>query len=89
MNLLELASNVETPQDLLNFISHLDMNLVKAPETWKNVEIDEFLIAMHDWLKEVGEKKILMDIENSSKRTTEKINWSVFATLLLAARVYE
>ncbi len=89
MNLFELASNVETPYDLQNFLGQLVQNCDKAPETWKNVEIDEFLIAMHDWLKEVGKKKFLMDIENSPKSTNEKINWFVFAKILRVARIYE
>lgn len=52
--------------------------------SWKNNDLTSYLEAIASWIED-------MDgfYENMGKSLPEKINWSVFADILMAARIYE
>lgn len=52
--------------------------------SWKNNDLSSYLEAISSWIED-------MDgfYENMGKSLPENINWSVFADILMAARIYE
>jgi hypothetical protein len=75
---------VNSKEDLADFIDAMKEDLSKNPEDWENHALDRFLDAMAAWVRE-------MDgfYRNSGRLPVDTPTWSVFADILSAAKIYE
>jgi len=76
---------VETKSDFMKILVYLLRDLSKHQDEWENITLADFLSAVHGFTG---------DIEGYYKNRGETVDlsqpsWSLFATILMAARVYE
>lgn len=82
---MEDPNLVKTKNDFMKLIVYLQKDLAQHQDEWENITLADFLSAMHGFTG---------DIEGYYKNRGETVDlsqpsWSVFATILMAARVYE
>ena len=76
--------SVKTREQLISSISFLRENLLKNPESWENKDLDSFLEALEGWLTDSpGYYK------NNGDEISNQDPWSIVATALAAAAIYE
>ncbi len=76
--------DVHTRDDLAEFVRQLVADLRSKPTNWENRALDDFLDAMSGWID--GMPGYFKD---NNLPEPEHPNWSLFATILGAARTYE
>jgi hypothetical protein len=76
--------DVHTREDLAEFVRRLVADLRSNPTDWENRALDDFLDAMSGWID--GMRGYF---KNNNLPEPEHPNWSLFATMLEAARSYE
>lgn len=84
MELEAKVKEVKSRQDLVEFISALRQDLETNPEDWENPTLSKFLEAMGAWVEAMDQF-----YRNQGVEFSEQQSWREFATILLAARVYE
>lgn len=81
MDLGEMAQQVKSKEDFVNFLQVLINDFETNNEEWENPELGRYLEAMERFL------------EGSSDKSINKIDftpsWSLFARLMVVAIVYE
>jgi hypothetical protein len=75
---------VSSKEDLADFIEAMREDLLKDPTQWENATLDRFLEAMAAWVRAMDNF-----YRNTGKQPIETPTWSVFADILLAAKMYE
>ncbi|MEO5591293.1 MAG: hypothetical protein ABIR15_21175 [Chitinophagaceae bacterium] len=83
----EVIKQIDRIEDKKNFLIFMDLlikDLKENPEEWANKKIDEYLEAIMSWTEDMEGY-----YENNNLPIPEKINWKVFATILIAAKMYE
>ena len=83
--LVDLAAEVGTRQEFIDFLQALSNNLIKHSEDWENTTIETYLDGIRRWT---------ISAENYYKNFDIPIDcdfpsWRLFAEILLAASVYE
>lgn len=73
-NMYEFSETIETKDDFILLLSMLREDLATNEDRWENITIDNFLFALERYCEDAGP-----DIPS----------WKNFATLFLAAKVYE
>ena len=75
---------VQTKEDLADFIGGLKAELLLSPQEWENKTLEEFLESMEAWIividsyaKNMGDSEVLTP------------SWKTFAKILCAAKIYE
>lgn len=78
------TNSIQTKEELIKLIYLLSKESVMKSNSWRNNDLSSYLEAIASWIED-------MDgfYENMGKSLPEKINWSVFADILMAARIYE
>lgn len=84
MNLINEAKKVKTREDFFEFSTCLAEDFKNNQTDWENLSIDNYLFALGSWIKDMDGY-----YKNQEISLPEKIDWSFFATVLLAAKVYE
>ncbi len=84
MELEARVKEVKSRQDLVEFISALRQDLETNPDNWENPTLPRFLEAMGAWVEAMDQF-----YRNQGVEFSEQQPWEVFATILLAARIYE
>lgn len=84
MNLLDEVKKIKTKEDFSQFSIRLAEDFQNNPKDWGNLSINDYLLAVGTWVRDMDGY-----YKNQSISLPEKIDWSVFATVLLAAKVYE
>lgn len=84
IELHERIENVTSNLDLADFIEALREDLASNKDDWENVNLDDFLEAMGAWVGSMNRA-----YSNMGKTMPENLNWSVFADILLASKMYE
>jgi len=75
---------VKTRGELIQLILSLASEVKKSPDKWENNDLSSYLKAMASWMED-------MDgfYENLNKPSPDNASWSIFADILMAARIYE
>ena len=84
MDLLDQQRTLRTREEFAAFVDQLREDLLKRPEEWENPTLDRFLEAMAAWVSASPGY-----FRNIGQPYPEDVNWSFFAGVLLAARIYE
>lgn len=84
MDLDEQQRSLRSKEEFAAFVAQLREDLLKKPEEWENPTLDRFLEAMAAWVSASDGL-----FRNIGEPYPEDVNWSFFAAVLLAARVYE
>ncbi|WP_289136480.1 hypothetical protein [uncultured Brevibacillus sp.] len=79
MDLFEKCNNVDSKNDLIQFIKALRHDLLVNPDEWENQTLDGFLEAMESWMEDT------MDIGFLA----EQPEWKSFAAILYMGKIYE
>jgi hypothetical protein len=78
------AEGVKSREDFVNFVEALLEDLQQSPNDWGHVTLEGFLGVLAD------SARVLDRIyANESKLLPSHVDWSVFAEVLMAARVRE
>jgi hypothetical protein len=75
---------VNSKEDLADFIDAMREDFLRNPEDWENHTLDRFLDAMAAWVREMEGF-----YRNTGRPSVDTPTWSVFADILSAARIYE
>ena len=79
---LKKLETIETKADFICFIELL-INDLKSAE-WTNNSLESYLQAMADWTEDMEGY-----YQNNNIPIPQKIDWKVFANILIAAKMYE
>jgi len=82
--MLEDLHPVKTKEELVKLISGLAKNIKENPDEWENKDLSTYLEAIASWIEDMDGY-----YENTNQPFPKDTNWSVFADILMAARVYE
>jgi hypothetical protein len=74
---------IKSKAELAAFIAELESDLKNHPDGWENITLENFLEAMGAWAQDAN---LGTNIPTSWDRPEA---WSLAATLLLAASIYE
>lgn len=78
------AKEIETKKDFVKFLRELENDYLENPSSWDNKNIGAFLGAMASWVEDMGGFYI-----NNSLPIPEKIDWKIFADILMGGKLYE
>jgi hypothetical protein len=81
MSIVEMAEQVKSKEDFVNFLQVLIADFSNNKEEWENPELGRYLEAMEGFLQDSTEKSI-----NKIDFTP---SWSLFARIMVAASIYE
>ena len=81
-NLLKKLETIETKADFICFIELL-INDLKSTE-WANNSLESYLQAMANWTEDMEGY-----YHNNNLPVSQKIDWKVFANILISAKMYE
>jgi hypothetical protein len=84
MSSAERPENVASAEDLSRFILRMREDLLEDSGSWENGDLPSFLEAMAAWLFDMPRYQ-----ENADRPLSGEASWSLVATLLAAARIYE
>ena len=84
MDLLDQQRTLRTREEFADFVDRLRQDLLTRPENWENPTLDRFLEAMAAWVAASDGY-----FRNIGQPYPDDVNWSFFAGVLLAARIYE
>ncbi|WP_133719245.1 DUF7660 family protein [Methylocaldum gracile] len=84
MELHEQVNLVKTKEDLARFVEALRADLISNVDDWENPDLERFLDAMSAWIRSMDNA-----YKNMGKSVPVRPDWSVFADILLAAKIYE
>lgn len=84
MNWNEIVTNVNSKDEFIEFIGELVNDLKNNPDSWENLNLDNYLIAMKSWIEDMDgwEQNLCIDI------STMNI-WQLMAHILYASKIYE
>ncbi|USA47698.1 hypothetical protein NDN11_06180 [Acinetobacter sp. C26M] len=76
---------ISSHTELAIFIKKLRQNLIDDPNNWENINLSDFLDALASWTEDM--EGYYKNIDQSNR--LDKLDWKVFAEMLMAARIYE
>ena len=80
----DLARNVKSKKDFIEFVEGLIRDLNDNPDDWENKSLGSYLEALGSWTESMENYYI-----NTGQPVPKEINWKVFADILMAASMYE
>ncbi|MEH7356242.1 hypothetical protein V7150_22260 [Neobacillus drentensis] len=84
MELYEKVENVNSREDLIEFINHLRMDLQTNKDEWENITLEDFLEAMEAWVNDMEGY-----YSNSNQSVPKQPSWKTIADILYASSMYE
>jgi hypothetical protein len=89
MELFEIVKNVKTKNEFLRFLEILIKDFIEHQEDWENVNLKDFLEAMHSWISDTEEDDMAVFEDRKNKESPKKMNWNILANILCASKIYE
>jgi hypothetical protein len=80
----EIARAVKSKEDFIRFVEALIKDLNDNPDDWENKTLETYLDALASWTESMENYYI-----NTGQPVPKRINWKVFADILMAATMYE
>jgi len=85
MNILnEKAFTISTKEDFVGFLELLITDLKTNPNEWENKDLESYLGAIASWIEDTEGFYL-----NNNLQIPKNVDWKTFATILLAAKIYE
>ena len=84
MIMKEIKHGEMSRDEFIEFIYELIDNFKEKPQDWENTTIDSYLDALVRWVEDMDGYYKNQDIP-----LPENIDWSVFASILIASTMYE
>ncbi len=84
---MEFEKTIEalnSKEDFIEFINLLVKDLKNNPNEWENKSLESYLKAISSWTEDMDGYYI-----NHNLPIPSKVEWKVFATILIAAKIYE
>lgn len=75
---------ITTKKDFVIFLRALKKDYLENLSSWKNNDIETFLQAMASWVEDMDGFYI-----NQGLPVPEKLDWKVFADILMGGKLYE
>ncbi|MGC2087683.1 MAG: hypothetical protein WA702_30450 [Bradyrhizobium sp.] len=75
---------VKSKEDLADFVESLRQDLLQDPDSWENPTLESYLDAMASWIRSMDHYR-----RNAGLPPAEIPDWSIFADILSAAKIYE
>jgi hypothetical protein len=85
-DLAEVIEKIKTKKDFISFVKLLVDDLKNNPKKWENNTLEFYLDAIGSWTNDMEGYYEYIGINNIDY---DKINWRIFADILLAASHYE
>ena len=82
--LIKKVETISCKEDFIEFTQMLLSDFNTNPVEWQNKTLESYLTAMGSWTEDMEGY-----YENNNLQLPKNIEWKVFATILLAAKVYE
>ncbi|WP_429844546.1 DUF7660 family protein [Brevibacillus sp. FIR094] len=79
MDLFEKRENVDSKDELIQFLKALRNDLQVNPKEWENLSLSDFLEAMESWMEDTIDMGYLSD----------QPEWKSLATILYMGKIYE
>ena len=79
-----IINNIQTREDFVKFIILLVKDFETRPDSWENVTLRDYLEAIASWTEDMDGY-----YQNLNFPVPEKIEWKIFANILMAAKMYE
>ncbi len=83
MDIEDFVDCINNKDDFLKFLKMLEEDFYKC--NWENSDLPNFLKGLQGFVKDIEGFNENEEIENN----LDKVNWLIFANILLAARIYE
>ena len=80
----KVIEGIEDKASFLVFMSLLIKDFKENPDEWANKKLNDYLEAIQSWTEDMDGY-----FQNNNLPIPEKINWKIFATILIAAKIYE
>lgn len=77
-------NEIKGKEDFVDFVQLLISNLKDNPKEWTNGTLSEYLEGIASWTEDMEGY-----YQNNNIPIPEKVNWRVFADILMAAKMYE
>jgi hypothetical protein len=84
VNVNERICAINSFADLADFVLALKEDLKSNPSSWENPSLERFLDSLSAWIKDMDGYYL-----NRHLPLPTQPSWSMFAQMLLAAKVYE
>lgn len=82
--LSELIADIQSKEDLVQFVALLRDDLIQNPESWENSSLERFFEAMGAWMTDADD-----DHRKMGQGTAMEPSWKSFAAILYASKIYE
>jgi hypothetical protein len=83
-NINKIITAINSKDDFICFVELLVNNLNNNPDEWTNKSLQSYLAAIASWTDDMEGFYI-----NTGTETPKNIDWQFFATILIAAKIYE
>lgn len=80
----DLVDAIQSRSDLAHFVKELRASLLQPASAWENATLEAYLGALGAWVNDMDGY-----FANRGQETPIQPTWSLVATMLLAATVYE
>lgn len=77
-------NEIKNKQDFISFVESLALDFRANPLGWENRKVDSYLEAIASWTED-------MDgfYRNNNLEAPQNVDWKVFASILIAAKMFE
>lgn len=83
-DILNNVDQIKSKEDFVKFIFYLISDYKKNPTDWGNIDLGSYLESIAAWTDDIEGF-----YQNWNLKMPENITWSVFAHVLIAAKMYE
>lgn len=84
MELYQQIENIDSKEDLANFVAALRMDLESKSAEWENPTLERFLSAMEEWIRSMDNY-----YRNTGQQPPLAPTWKTLADILYASKMYE
>jgi hypothetical protein len=79
-----MVTKVNSKEEFVKFISDLINDLKNNPDSWENLNLEDYLVAMQSWLEDVDGWE-----QNTCIHISDMNVWKLMANILYVAKIYE
>lgn len=84
MDVHNRVNNINSKEELIDFLDYLSKNKCKKEDEWENKTIEDYLSSIRSWLEDMEGY-----YEYNNLPIPENANWSFIATLFYVGKIYE
>ena len=84
MNWNEIITKVKSKDEFAKFIGELVNDLRRNPDSWENINLEDYLVAMQSWVEDIDGWEQNLSIDTMTFNV-----WQLMAHILYASKIYE